>query len=129
MSSHLFKPLQQRFIDPFRTELDDELFIVDCGLFAILGHGALHVPRCDYLLVGCNLWLNGGANFGSVLVPVCGCRVGLAYVARVAAASVEVTASTTVDGVGSWDMFLAESVQPHQPQPIFKIIFITDQNG
>ena len=41
--------------------------------------------------------------------------------ARVAAASVKVTASTTVDGVGNWDMFLAESVHLHQPQPIFKI--------
>ena len=52
MPSHFFKPLQQRFVDPFRAELDDELIVVNCGLFAILGHGTLHVPRCDDLLVG-----------------------------------------------------------------------------
>jgi len=52
---HLFEPLQQCIIDPFRTELKDELIVVNCGLFAILGHRALHVPRCNYLLVGQSL--------------------------------------------------------------------------
>jgi len=52
MPSHFFEPLQQRVVDPLRTELDDKLIVVNCGLFAILGHGALHVPRCYDLLVG-----------------------------------------------------------------------------
>ena len=55
MPGHFFKPLQQRIINPFRTELDDKLIVVNCGLFAILGHGALHVPGCYDLLVGSNL--------------------------------------------------------------------------
>ena len=52
MPSHFFKPLQQRIVDPLRTELDDKLIVVNCGLLAILGHGALHVPWCYDLLVG-----------------------------------------------------------------------------
>ena len=51
MSSYFLEPLQQRVVDPFRTELDDKLIVVDCGLLAILGYGALHIPRCDDLLV------------------------------------------------------------------------------
>jgi len=52
---HLFEPLQQRIVDPFRTELDDELIVVNCGLFAVFGDRALDVPRCDDLLVGRSL--------------------------------------------------------------------------
>lgn len=53
--SHFFEPLQQFVVDPFRTELDDELIVVDSGLFSILVHGTLHIPRCDHLLVGFGL--------------------------------------------------------------------------
>ena len=55
MPSHFFKPLQQHVVDPSRTELDDKLIVVNRGLFAILGHRALHVPRCDDLLVDSRL--------------------------------------------------------------------------
>lgn len=60
MSSHFFEPLQQGVIDPFRAELDDEFIIVNRRLFAILCHGALHVPRRDYLFVGLGLRGVGG---------------------------------------------------------------------
>ena len=53
--SYFLKPLQQCVVDPFRTKLDDKLIVVNCGLFAIFGHGALHIPRCDDLLVGRDL--------------------------------------------------------------------------
>ena len=55
MPSHFFKSLQQCVVDPFRAELDDKLIVVNCGLFPILGHGALHVPRCNDLLVSSRL--------------------------------------------------------------------------
>jgi len=53
--SHFFKPLQQGVIDPPRAKLDDKLIVVNRGLLAILGHGALHVPRCDDLLMSSRL--------------------------------------------------------------------------
>lgn len=53
--SHFFKPLQQCVVNPSCAELDDKLIIVNCGLFAILSHGALHVPRCDDLLMSSRL--------------------------------------------------------------------------
>lgn len=59
MPSHFFKPLQQRVVDPSCAELDDKLIVVNCGLFAILSHGALHVPRCDDLFVSSRLWSAG----------------------------------------------------------------------
>ena len=53
--SHFFKPFQQRVVDPSCAELDDKLIVVNRGLFAILGYGALHVPRCDDLLMSSRL--------------------------------------------------------------------------
>ena len=50
--SHFFEPLQQCVVDPFRAELDDELIVVNRGLFAILGYGTLYIPGCDHLFVG-----------------------------------------------------------------------------
>ena len=55
VSGHLFEPFQQRVVDPFCSELDDKLIVVDCGLFAILGHRTLNIPWCDDLLVGRSL--------------------------------------------------------------------------
>ena len=104
MSSYFLEPLQQRVVDPFRTELDDKLIVVDCGLLAILGYGALHIPRCDDLLVDRSL-RGTGVGFCSVddLNPrsILGtnCKMRRAYVARFAAASVEVTALTAVVGI------------------------------
>jgi hypothetical protein len=49
---HFFEPLQKGVVDPSCAELDDKLVVVDGGLFAILGHGTLHVPRRDHLVVG-----------------------------------------------------------------------------
>lgn len=48
---HFFEPLQQRGVDPFRAKLDDELIVVNRGLLAILGHGTLHIPGRDHLLM------------------------------------------------------------------------------
>ena len=65
MSSYFLKPLQQCPVDPFCTKLDDKFIVVDCGLFSILGNGALYVPRCDNLLVSRGL-RGTGVGFGSV---------------------------------------------------------------
>ena len=61
MPGHFFKPLQQRVVDPSRTELDDKLIVVDRGLFSIL-HRAPHVPRCDDLVVSSRAD-NGGRSW------------------------------------------------------------------
>ena len=54
--SHLFEPLQQCVVDPFRAKLGDKLFVVNRGLFAVIAHRALYIPRSDDLLVGLSLW-------------------------------------------------------------------------
>ena len=55
VSSHFFEPLQQGVVDPPRTKLDDQFIVVNRGLFSIFGHGALHVPGGDHLLVDLNI--------------------------------------------------------------------------
>lgn len=53
--SYFFKPPQQCVVDPFRAELDDEFVVVNRGLFAILVHRTLYIPRRDHLLVGLDI--------------------------------------------------------------------------
>ena len=55
MSSHFLEPLQQFIVNSFRAELDDELIVINRGLFAILIHGTLYVPGCDDLVVNIGL--------------------------------------------------------------------------
>jgi hypothetical protein len=54
--SHLFEPLQQCVVDPFRAKLENELIVVNRGLFSVLIHRSLYIPRRDHLLVGLGLW-------------------------------------------------------------------------
>ena len=53
--SHFFEPLQQCAVDPLRAKLDDELIVVNRGLFSILVHRTLYIPGRDHLLVGLDL--------------------------------------------------------------------------